>query len=45
MHRSEDNIKMDLKKIEWEGVDWIYLAHNRDRWMAVASTVMNILIP
>jgi hypothetical protein len=22
----EDNIKIDLKKIDWEGVDWIHLA-------------------
>jgi len=24
--RWEDNIRMDLKAIEWEVVDWIYLA-------------------
>jgi hypothetical protein len=23
--RKEDNIKMDLREIAWEGVDWIYL--------------------
>jgi hypothetical protein len=25
-HRWEDSIKMDLKDIEWEGVNWISLA-------------------
>jgi len=25
-HRQEDIIRMDLKKIGWEGVDWIHLA-------------------
>jgi len=25
-------IKMDLKDIQWEGVDWIDLAQDRDRW-------------
>jgi hypothetical protein len=25
--RWENNIKVDLKEIEWEGVDWLYLAH------------------
>jgi hypothetical protein len=25
----EDNIKMDLYEIEWEGVDWIYLLQGR----------------
>jgi hypothetical protein len=28
--RWEDNIKTDLKEIEWEGVDRMYLAQNRD---------------
>jgi len=26
-----DNIKMDLAKVGWEGMDWIYLAEDRDR--------------
>jgi hypothetical protein len=25
-HRWEDNIRMDLKEIRWEGVDWMHLA-------------------
>jgi len=25
----DDNIEMDLKKIGWEGVDWIHLAQDR----------------
>jgi hypothetical protein len=29
-HRWEDNIKMDLREVEW-GVDWIDVAHDRDR--------------
>jgi hypothetical protein len=28
-HRWEDNIKMDLKEIECEDVDWIHLAQGR----------------
>jgi hypothetical protein len=24
--RLEDNIKMDLQEVGWEGMDWIYLA-------------------
>ena len=27
----EDNIKMDVKDIGLHGMDWIYLAHRRDR--------------
>jgi hypothetical protein len=33
-----DNIKMDLREIEWGGVDWIYLAQDRNRWRAVENT-------
>jgi hypothetical protein len=25
-----DNIKMNLREIGWDGMDWIDLAHNRD---------------
>jgi hypothetical protein len=28
----EDNIKMDLKEVEWEDIDWIILAQDRDKW-------------
>jgi hypothetical protein len=27
--RWEDNIRMDLEDIGWEGLDWIHLAQNR----------------
>jgi hypothetical protein len=27
-----DNIKMDLREIGWDGIDWINLAQNRDQW-------------
>jgi hypothetical protein len=30
--RREDNTKMDLKTIGWEGVDCIHLAQDRDQW-------------
>jgi hypothetical protein len=29
--RWEDNIKMGLGEIGWEGVDWIHLVHDRDQ--------------
>jgi len=28
---SEDNIQMDLKEVGCGGMDWIYLAQDRDR--------------
>jgi hypothetical protein len=30
-----DNIKMDLRTIGWDGVDWIDLAQDRDQWRAL----------
>jgi hypothetical protein len=32
---------MDLREIGWEGVEWIHLAQDRDRWRAVVNAVMN----
>jgi hypothetical protein len=32
---------MDLKGREWEGVDWLNLAQDRDKWWAFVSRVMN----
>jgi len=29
--RWEDNIRMDLREVEWESVDWIHLAQDRDQ--------------
>jgi hypothetical protein len=37
--RWEYNIKMDLREIGLEGVDWIHLAQDRCRWMAFVNTV------
>jgi hypothetical protein len=27
--RWEDNIRMDVREIGWEGVDWVHLAQDR----------------
>jgi hypothetical protein len=37
-----DNIKIDLREIGWDGVDWINSAQNRDQWRALVDTVMNL---
>jgi len=42
--RWEDNIKMDLH--EWdEGVDWIDLAQERDRWRVFVNALINLRVP
>jgi hypothetical protein len=37
----EDNIKMDLREIEWKGVDWMHVAQGRNQWWVLVNTVMN----
>jgi hypothetical protein len=27
-----DNIKIDLRELGWDGIDWIDLAQDRDQW-------------
>jgi hypothetical protein len=43
--RREDNIKMDLKRLKCEDVEWIYLTQNRVLYRALANTVMNLRVP
>jgi hypothetical protein len=40
-----DNIKIDLREIGWDAMDWIDLAQDRDRWRALVNTVMNLQVP
>jgi hypothetical protein len=42
--RWEDNIKMDLQEVGWD-INWIELAHDRDKWWALVNAVMNIRVP
>ena len=43
--RWDDNIKMDLQEVGGEGMDWIELAEDRDRWRALVNAVMNFKVP
>jgi hypothetical protein len=44
-HRWVDNMKMDLRKIGWGGMDWINLAEDRNQGRALVNMVMNLLVP
>jgi hypothetical protein len=35
-----NNIKIDLREVEWDGMVWIDLAQDRDQWRALVNTVM-----
>jgi hypothetical protein len=43
--RWKDNIRMDLREVECGCVDWMELAHDRDRWRALVNAVMNFPVP
>jgi hypothetical protein len=40
-----DNVKIDLREIEWSGMDMIGMAEDRDQWKALVNTVMNLRVP
>jgi hypothetical protein len=44
-HRWEDNIKIDLREIGIDGVNWIQLCQDRVQWRAFVNTEMNLRVP
>ena len=43
--RRENNIKMNLREVEWGGMDRIDLAEAMDRWRALVNKVLNFWVP
>jgi hypothetical protein len=39
-----NNIKMDLREIGEDGMDWIDLAQDRDQWWTLRDTAMNLRV-
>jgi hypothetical protein len=37
-----DNIKIDLREIGWDFMDWINLAQDREQWRTLVNTVMSL---
>jgi hypothetical protein len=44
-HRWEDNIKLDLREIGIDGVNWVQLAQDSVQRRAFVKTVMNLQVP
>jgi hypothetical protein len=42
--RWKDNIRMDLREIPWEGVDWMLVAQDRVQWRFVVNMVMKLRV-
>jgi hypothetical protein len=40
-----DNIKIDLKEVRCDGVDWVDLAQDRDQWRALVNMAMDLRVP
>jgi hypothetical protein len=43
--RWEDNIKMDLQEVGCGGVDWIDVAQDRNKLLALVNAVINLRVP
>jgi hypothetical protein len=40
-----DNIRIDLGEVGWGDLDWIGLAKDRNRWRALANSILNLRVP
>jgi acyl carrier protein phosphodiesterase len=40
-----NNIKMYLREIRWDVMDWTVLSRDWDKWGALVNTVMKLLVP
>jgi hypothetical protein len=36
---------MGFREVKWDGMDWIDMAQDRDRWRAHVKAVMNLRVP
>ena len=43
--RWEDNIKMDLKEIGVDVMNWVDSTQDSDYWRAVANATLNLMFP
>jgi hypothetical protein len=39
-HTWEDGIKINVKEVGWEGMDWIHLSQGREQWRDLGNIVL-----
>jgi hypothetical protein len=39
-----DTIKMDLVEVGWDGVDWILLAQDKDKWKTLENVTVTLRV-
>jgi hypothetical protein len=44
MNRWEDNVRIYLRKIRWEVMEWIYLAQDRYQWWAFMNLIIKFRV-
>jgi hypothetical protein len=44
MQKWKDNIRINLRDMGWEGVDWMHLPQDRDQWWDLVNVVMNLQV-
>jgi hypothetical protein len=44
-HRWMGNIKMDVRVIGWDGMNWVDVAQDRDNLRVLVNTVMKLRVP
>ena len=42
--RLENNIKMDLQEVGFDGVDWVDVAQDMGRWRAVVNAIISLRV-
>jgi hypothetical protein len=43
-HRWENSIKIDIRTIGWDGMDWIDLVQDKDHWSVLVNAVMKKML-
>jgi hypothetical protein len=44
-HGWENNIKMDVKEIGCDDMDWVPFAQDQNKWQLVVNMIMNLQAP